>query len=679
MTEKKKPTFGALGNPYGMSVPDEVADFFGAEAPEAEPVVKWNEDREAEAREAAAKEAVARAEAATREAAAKEAAAKEAAAREAAAREAAAKAAAARAAARVSVEQPAAASSSQVGVAAGRAAAEEPKSFAQTIRSHWDSLIDTLGIGGRGKAERAPVAESPGVAAPVSSRPERVDSPASTTRSGGRSAGSGSAGSGSAKSERRSAAPASAERTQPPAEIPADAFGLGIFTSSGASKRQNPLDDLFVAGNVAASDADTLGQDDGIGLGHDEDDVDPEVSDVGEAPRRRRRRGSRGSSAAGDVSREVEEKSPVVDSRRRVPGRSERVLSEASDEATDGEDQIEFEVVDLAGGDLSEFWDESAESVPKLRQRPAAAAPESLPASRRPEAGPGGRVAGVRSGSRPSAEPRELDEPMDAEPPRRASRASSNRPAPPQRGAAELPARDRSGREPVAGAPRVPEEDVVGGGRGRPRRARPVREVEPDVDVDMELDLPLDRPIDRPAARPAAGGRRASGSRRPAPPAPSRVEDDDDGYTVDNSWSPDDPRDEGAPKRRPVPAWRRVVDHIVDRNLSNRRGSDGGRRRGTGAGGGRGSHSSVAAQPRVRRDQVPTYLDAPSDPMDVDPFDVPESQSRGRTPRRVRGVDEGRGYADRDRGPEPGPSGGGRRPSERDDLPDDRPRGRRRY
>ena len=215
------------------------------------------------------------------------------------------------------------------------------------------------------------------------------------------------------------------------------------------------------------------------------------------------------------------------------------------------------------------------------------------------------------------------------------------------------------------GSPRGLEDDVSVGNRGRSRRSKPLRELDPEMDADMELD------------RPSAGGsRRAAGSRRSVPPAPPRVEDDDDGYTVDNSWSPDDPRDEGAPKRRPVPAWRRVVDHIVDRNLSNRRGSDSGRRRGSTAGGGRGSHASVAAQPRVRRDQVPTYLDEPTDRMELDPFDMPDAQGRGRSPRRGRTADEGRGLEGR--GPEPG-SGSGRRPVEPDDLPDDRPRGRRRY
>ncbi|MBL8854627.1 MAG: hypothetical protein JNK57_11725 [Planctomycetaceae bacterium] len=517
MTEKKQPTIGALGNPYGTAVPDDVLNFFGAEAPAEQPAVRWTEEQEQAALEME-RQAVAAREAETkRQAELARLAEAEAAAREEAKRN------------QPKVE-PRALDLEQESTAPTTARAGEAKTFGQTIRSHWDSLIDSLGIGSKAKADRTRAREE------ADSR--RTTSPSQTVEHPAASHGESrdkSTKERTPSGDRVAPAKVAKPSSNPPVpeEIPADAFGFGIFANPKTTPPSNPLDSLF------------------------------------ETP------------AAIDEPK-------VTDSRRRRSRPTPVAAPTPEPELEASEDEIEFEVVDLAGDDISDLWEGDARSNRETRgrSRPAAPAPRS---------------------ARPESDSPERQRPRTRKPARGAEDLEQPE---------EVVVREEVRREPRAeGRHEVRREPRPEGRREpRPEPRRETRAEEP-VEVRREPRSDARRPIRdeedraerRPARRPAAS--------RPAP-VPAPPEDDDDGYTVDNSWVADDPRDVDAPKRRPVPTWRRVVDHIVDRNLSNRRGGGGGGR-GRGGGPPRGG-AAPSGRPelpatRVKREHAPTYLDVPAD------------------------------------------------------------------
>jgi hypothetical protein len=529
MTEKKTPAFGALGNPYGTSVPDDVMNFFGTDAPAEQPAVRWTEEQEK-----AAAEMKRQAEELNRQAEELERQAEETRRAELVAREAEAVRQAELARSTQPEEprrkrgqaeiQPVEAIASQGATEATATRGAEPKTLGQTIRSHWDSLIDSLGIGGKSKAERNR-ARDEAETRPAGKSGESI--PATVNPSAERSAVEKSAQGRVAK-----AAPQPEQRSVPaPEEIPADAFGFGLFSNPPKTPAPNPLDSLFETPVVEKT---------------------PEVTDS------RRRRG------------------------RSVPPPVVEVEPEVS------ENEVEFEVVDLAGEDISDLWEGEPRVSERVRDRPI---PKEIPPrSRRPDAEP------VQDRQRPASR-RPSREEVEFEPAEPLPKSDTRR--------------DSAGvsrREPRSEVRREPKADV-----------RRESKVEEPVEVRREVRRPEidDEPQEerRPRRRPAAS--------RPAPTPPPQ-DDDDDGYTVDNSWVPNDPRDVDAPKRRPVPTWRRVVDHIVDRNLANRRGGGGGGR-GRGAGPPRGNkpvgiERGELAAPRPKRENAPTYLDVPVDDFD-DPFE----------------------------------------------------------
>jgi len=369
----------------------------------------------------------------------------------------------------------------------------------------------------------------------------------------------------------------------------------------------------------------------------------------------------------------------------------------------ENEDEIEFEVVDLAGDDISDLWE--GEPLASDSRRVRSAPQGEVKRSRRPNPAPS------QSRQRPEIR-KPVQEPEDSVPQEIKARDEVRRGA---SGDARRDARvdvRRDVRSDVRGDVRS---EVRSDVRREPRK-------EERAAVRRDVRRPEREEVVREESRPV----RRSAASRPAP-IPAPPEDDDDGYTVDNSWVADDPRDVDAPKRRPVPTWRRVVDHIVDRNLGSRRGGGGGGRGRSGAPpranrpvvGGRGDVTA----PRSKRENLPTYLDVPVDDFEEDTEDsliddavdrgpsrrrdaVDYRQpSRGRAPegydpparnlgepsprgsRRPRPTEE---YRDpeigRDSGREPigrepqEPGGRSRRPPV-DDDPDGRPngRGRRRY
>lgn len=516
MTEKKQP-FGALGNPYGTAVPDDVLNFFGADAPDEQPAVRWNEELEKAALEQKRQAEAERAAEAARELELARKAEAEAAALEARRREEAAEAerqAQAASAARIQ------ATAAETPTGSASTKPNEPKTFGQTIRSHWDSLIDTLGIGSKAKAEknrareeaesRRPAAEPVQPVAASSSTNESVaDTPTRAPRSGDSEGRKRHQPAQSEAPKRGSSGPKRGGEPRQ-SEYSNEEFGLGTTASAKSDSASNPLDSLF------------------------ESDPPP--------------------------------KQPAVtDSRRRRPAASRPIPDEVVEDsvAEVSEDAVEFEVVDLAGEDISDLWER--DTPPVRAPRPRREAP--------PTEGRSGRTEKPKDGRPRAQAPKPAREPMEDE-------------------EQDIPTRSKGQRESFAEEP-------------RPRRRGEARGTESRSEA------------------------RRSDKRRPAP-AP--VDDDDDGYTFDNSWVPDDPRDADAPKRRPVPTWRRVVDHVVDKNLANRRGGDGRRRSGgpprdsaSGAG------KNAAAPARGRRENAPTYLDVPVDDFDetFDDLVAPEPTSRG--------------------------------------------------
>lgn len=523
MTEKKQP-FGALGNPYGTAVPDDVLNFFGADAPDEQPAMRWNEELEKAALEQKRQaEAERVAEAARQVELARKAEA------DAAALETRRREEAVEAERQAQVAASAARTQAEAATGSATAKASEPKTFGQTIRSHWDSLIDTLGIGGKAKAEKNRAREEADSRAPAarsSSSPKRASEPR-------------------------------------PAEISNDAFGLGTTENPKSESMSNPLDSLFESDQAPKQPA-------------------------------------------------------VTDSRRRRPPAARPIPEEAVEEpvAEVSEDAVEFEVVDLAGEDISDLWERDTPPV-----RPSRPRREVPPTEGR--AGRSGKPKDGRTRGQASKPPREAMEVEEQ----------------------DIPARSKAPRE------NFDEE-------ARPRRRGEARGTESRSEA------------------------RRSEKRRPAP-APAPVDDDDDGYTFDNSWVPDDPRDADAPKRKPVPTWRRVVDHVVDKNLSNRRGGEGRRRSGgPSRDSAAGAAKNTAAPARGRRENAPTYLDVPVDDFDetFDDLVAPEPTNRGgrRSPggsQQDRSAEPSRGN-ERSRSSNRGRSG--QKYSDPDDSPMEETRGGRR-
>jgi hypothetical protein len=629
MNKKNEPNRGSLGSGFGQDIPDDVSDFFGSEAPQAEPSVQWTAERELAAREALALEAEAKAEAERAAIAAQLQTV-----------EPQTLVAPTRVAARASSSSRTAKAESR-GETSNQGLVEtppkEPKTFGQTIRSHWDSLIDSLGIGGKSKVDRArgPLesndemgeATQPRGGAATAADSEAEPGPASRTRTASPkppaarstrerpssgperpSSKSPTAAAGAGTTPAMAAGPAKAAE-RPTAEIPADAFGFGIFDPPSAAL-PNPLDSLF---QQSVTDGEAL------------EEIDTPVRSPERRPSGPRQRNTRQPT---QTDAEFESREPRRQRSRPAKPEPEPVADDLA------EDEIEFEVVDLAGDDISDLWD-----------RPRRTSREEIP---------------------------DLPPVEDVTPRHRGRpRPEQSQPAPPANIRVPAPvARVPAVRAPV---PRTPVDEPLDEDQPEPsslrRRSRTSRTRQPEPD----------RPT-QPVARDAAGARR----RPPASdrPDPARVprqrerdgnDDDDDGYTVDNSWSPEDAPDPDAPRRRPVPAWRMVIDHIVDLNLSNRRGAEGGRRRSGSSPRGTSSSSTAGRRPDVpadrsagRRANPPTYLDDPNPVGDYVGYDDAEWESPApeAKPPRANG-------------------NRGRRPPRPDDFPppDDRPagRGRRRY
>lgn len=591
--------------------------------------------------------------------------------------------------------------------AAAAVVAAEPKTFGQTIRSHWDSLIDTLGIGGKAKAERQ--------RAQAEQKSAQSPAPAATKASASREARSESSGPTPAR--------ASEDRQQPNTvdEIPRDAFGFGIFDPPKDQPTVNPLDSLFQSGDDASSEADDVSFQrptppakeasrgrSGRGRGRQSDVQDmPASSEAASSePGRRVRSARTGSTSAQDSGAAA----PAGNSRGARPARGGRVAPAAPVPPTTpvADSELEFEVFDLSGDDISDLWNGPPTPPPRHKDAPAPAGRRRPSEERQgdtaafvdePNRGPQRRGEADRAPRGSSRPPRrgvplpevevfddldedDLDDFSPTAPPVAGGRDVTAHRSGRERGA-ERPARDetRAGRS--AGRRPAPDREpddfeaideeprLTPGRTGRSRGSRTrTAEARPVASRNPLDDLSTDIPVRVPPTR---------GNRRPVAPPPPPEDMDDDGYTVDNSELADGAEDIEGPRRRPVPTWRRVVDHIVDANLAGRRGGEGRKRHG----GGRKGSSAVAARPapesgsRGRRSNAPTYLD---DPGLDDPGFGPDVE------------------ADDDFYPDQPRSGGGRRPSGRSGQPpresskdeyrnpDDRPpgqrppgRGRRRY
>ncbi|MDP1560216.1 MAG: hypothetical protein Q8M16_02355 [Pirellulaceae bacterium] len=590
MTEKKKSTFGALGNPYGTAVPDDVLNFFGADAPAEQPAVRWTAEQEKAALELERQAEATRVAEAAR--LAETARLAEAARLVEAARQAEMEAAAREESKRkqpTADPRPAERGMETIDPTPARGA--EPKTIGQTIRSHWDSLIDTLGIGAKAKAERTRGRED--ADRQRSGPPAEVAIPANvdTRRKAAAEPLPPATGQRAASPKAIRPATPATPAAAAPEEIPTDAFGFGIFVNPKTTPPTNPLDSLFET-SVAVDR--------------------PEVTDS------RRPQRSRPAQAQPQVPTPVRASVPAP-------------VRDLEPESEVGEDEIEFEVVDLDGGDISDLWEGDATSRRGNRGH-------SKPSSRE-----------TRS-ARPDGESQRRQRPSTRKP----HRDTDDGDLPEETVEDEVVHEPRAGirREPRAEVRREPRAEVRRDPRPEVRRdARADVSQEPRADVrrdprsedNVEVRRETRGAVRRPKRVDEAFDehppvRRAAANRPPAVPAPP--EDDDDGYTVDNSWVPDDPRDLDAPKRRPVPTWRRVVDHIIDRNLANRRGG-GGRGRGgatprSGAPGGDRADSTAS---RAKREPVPTYLDVPADDFEdvIDDSIIDKGPSRGERSRRNAG------------------------------------------
>jgi translation initiation factor IF-2 len=312
--------------------------------------------------------------------------------------------------------------------------------------------------------------------------------------------------------------------------------------------------------------------------------------------------------------------------------------------------------------------------MPRHRGRPR---PESSPPA---AAGPRAAAPGPRAASRGEA-----PAPRTEAPASRATAPTSRAAAPTSRAAAPISRAAAPISRAAAGDPRPTAPSSRPAPGPRVRGEAPVVRPAIEDDLDEEREEPIaprrrsraarpraTEPLEPPTAgRESAGGRRRPAAERPEPARPGRPRDlDDDGYTVDNSWSPEDGPDPDAPRRRPVPAWRKVIDHIVDLNLGNRRGGDGHRRRGgssprggASAGGGGRRADSPTDRPRPQRSNPPTYLDNPNPTEDFADYDEPGWETPAAEPQVPRGGGQRgrRGTGSDDYPPEDRPPGRGRR------------------